>query len=166
MRKKAFAIIVVVLIGISLAFPAVSQARGGRGRGGWGSGWARGGRGWYGAGAFMGGAVLGAAIARPWYYGYGPVPYYYYPPPAYGYYPPPAYGYYPPPGAVYNAPPPAYSPNQAYAYPDQAVAAQQGPNVTPGTDITPPSGQWVEVPGQSVNGKWIPPHKAWVPDNP
>ncbi len=37
--------------------------------------------------------------------------------------------------------------------------------VTPGTDIKPSSGQWVEVPGQSINGIWIPDHKTWVPDN-
>jgi hypothetical protein len=26
-----------------------------------------------------------------------------------------------------------------------------------------PSGQWVEVPGQWQNGRWIPAHHAWVP---
>jgi hypothetical protein len=29
-----------------------------------------------------------------------------------------------------------------------------------------PPGEWVEVPGQWLNGKWIPPHRAWVPVNP
>ena len=143
MRKQTFIIIIVALIGISLAFPVVSQARGGWGRGGWG---------WYGGGAFVSGAVLGAAIASPWYYGYG-----------YG--PTPYYGY-PPPGTVYSAPPPVYTPNQAYAYPDPNVAPQQSPTVTPGTDGTPPSGQWVEVPGQSINNRWVPSHKVWVPNNP
>ncbi|MGD0235712.1 MAG: hypothetical protein ABSC55_14400 [Syntrophorhabdales bacterium] len=27
------------------------------------------------------------------------------------------------------------------------------------------SGEWVEVPGQWVNGTWVAPHKAWVPAN-
>lgn len=26
-----------------------------------------------------------------------------------------------------------------------------------------PDGEWVTVPGQYVNGKWVPAHKAWVP---
>jgi hypothetical protein len=30
----------------------------------------------------------------------------------------------------------------------------------------PPPGQWVDVPGQWVNGKWVPSHKVWVPVNP
>jgi hypothetical protein len=147
MRKKSFGIIVVVLVGISLTFPAMSQARGGWGRGGWG---------WYAGGAFVGGAILGAAIARPWYYGY--------PPPYYGY-PSPYYAY-PPPAVVYAPQPPVYSPNQAYAYPDPAVTSRQGPAVTPGSDGTSPSGQWIEVPGQSINGRWVPPHKAWAPNSP
>lgn len=39
----------------------------------------------------------------------------------------------------------------------------------PGTEISPqdnPPGQWVEVPGQWVGGKWVPTHKVWVPVNP
>jgi hypothetical protein len=93
--------------------------------------------GWlWGPAAFAGGLLLGATIARPWYY-YEPAPVYVYPPPAY-YAPQPVY----------------YVPNQAYAYPDPAVAP------------APAKGQWVEVPGQSINGIWVPPHKAWAPDNP
>jgi surface antigen len=30
----------------------------------------------------------------------------------------------------------------------------------------PPPGQWVEVPGEWVNGKWVPAHKVWLPVNP
>ena len=30
----------------------------------------------------------------------------------------------------------------------------------------PPAGHWVDVPGQWVNGKWVPSHKVWVPVNP
>ncbi len=25
------------------------------------------------------------------------------------------------------------------------------------------AGEWVEVPGQSVNGTWVPPHRVWIP---
>jgi hypothetical protein len=50
----------------------------------------------------------------------------------------------------YAAPPPAY----AYPPPDGA----------PGYE-TPP-GEWIWVPGQWLDGRWIPAHKAWVPINP
>jgi hypothetical protein len=30
----------------------------------------------------------------------------------------------------------------------------------------PPSGRWVTVPGQWVNGRWVPTHKVWVSANP
>jgi hypothetical protein len=128
MRNKSFMIIIVALVGISLALPASSHAWW-RGHGG------SGGHGWYGAGAFAGGVLLGTAIARPWYY--VPAPVYVYPVPT----------------VVYTAPPYVYVPNQAYAYPD--------PKAVSGTP-----GQWVEVPGLSVNGKWVPSHKAWVPNSP
>jgi hypothetical protein len=29
-----------------------------------------------------------------------------------------------------------------------------------------PPGQWVDVPGQWIGGKWVPSHKVWVPVNP
>ncbi len=29
-----------------------------------------------------------------------------------------------------------------------------------------PPGQWVEVPGEWIGGKWIPAHRAWIPINP
>ena len=35
---------------------------------------------------------------------------------------------------------------------------------SPGCE-TPP-GEWVEVPGQWIGGKWVPAHKSWVPVNP
>ena len=104
-------------------------------------------RGWYGAGVFAGGVVVGAAISRPWYY--APAPAYVYPAPVY---------VYPPPAVVYTAPPPAYIPNQAYAKPDPSSVSK--------ADSKPPAGQMVEVPGQYVNGKWVPSHKAWASDHP
>jgi hypothetical protein len=133
-KYRNLTIIMIALVVISFALPTVSHARWHGWRGGWG---------WYGAGAFAGGALLGTAISRPYYY-----------------YPPPPVYVYPPPPVVYSAPPPpVYLPNQAYAYPDPAVASR--PESKPSLP-----GQWVEVPGQSVNGKWVPPHKVWVPDNP
>jgi outer membrane lipoprotein SlyB len=33
------------------------------------------------------------------------------------------------------------------------------------TGETPP-GEWIEVPGQWIDGKWVPAHKSWVPVNP
>lgn len=56
------------------------------------------------------------------------------------------------------------------AYPDRPYASTppqesyQGP--AQGQYPEPPPGQWVDVPGQWVNGKWVPSHKVWVPVNP
>ena len=100
------------------------------------------GRGWYGPGFFAGGLVVGAALARPWYV------------------PPPVYVY-PQPAVVYPAPPPVYAaPGPAYVY--------QAPPAPPPAMAPAPApesrGKWVDVPGQAVNGRWVPEHKAWVPD--
>jgi len=106
------------------------------------------GRGWYVPGAFAGGLLLGTALSRPYYYA-----------------PPPVYVY-PPPAVVYTQPPPPmYVPNQAYAYPDPSIAPDPGVPAEPQGYASQP-GQWVEVPGQYVNGRWVPPHKTFVPDNP
>lgn len=139
MRSKTVTIIAVVLVAAVLVLPTTSHAwRGG----------------WYGPGFFAGGVLLGAALASPYYY---PPPAYYYPPPAYTY-PPPAYAY-PPPAQAY--PPPA----QAYgAPPAQAYGAPPGPEAPPSAQGQS-KGQWVEVPGQTINNLWVPPHKVWVPDN-
>jgi hypothetical protein len=48
----------------------------------------------------------------------------------------------------------------------QAQAAPPPPlAVSPAREEGPP-GDWVEIPGQWVNGRWVPPHRAWVPVNP
>jgi hypothetical protein len=62
-------------------------------------------------------------------------------------YGPPAYVY-PPPAVAYAPPPVYYVPNQTYVY------------------AAPPStgGQWVQIPGQWVNGVWVPAHRAWAPN--
>jgi hypothetical protein len=50
----------------------------------------------------------------------------------------------------------------------QVVAAQRQGTVyyTSPSGAENPPGQWVEIPGQWVGGKWIPAHRAWVPVNP
>lgn len=64
--------------------------------------------------------------------------------------------------AAYNALPqrvyPAPQTNVAYAYPDPAFIAKYGQKKSPG--------EWVIVPGQSVDGKWVPEHKVWLAVNP
>jgi len=51
---------------------------------------------------------------------------------------------------------------------NQQIAAAQRQNsaYTSSSGLENPPGQWVEVPGQWVGGKWIPTHRAWVPINP
>ncbi len=46
----------------------------------------------------------------------------------------------------------------AYAYPDVGLTGQY-------TGENPP-GEWITLPGQWVNGQWVPSHKTWVPVNP
>jgi hypothetical protein len=145
--KSRTIILIALLLAVSLSIPCTSQAWRGHGHGGR--------YGWYG-GAFVGGALLGSVLARPWYappYYYSPYYNPYYPPApvVYGYPPPPVYAY-PPAAPVYTQPP------QAYAYPDPA--SPQGRN------SGNPAGEWVTVPGQSINGIWVPSHRAWVPVNP
>ncbi len=131
-RRRALSILMMLML-LSFALPGTSNA------------WYRHHghhRGYYYGGAFAGGVLLGTAIARPWYY--APRPVYVYPPPP--------VVYYPAPGPVV--------PNQAYAYPDLAVAA------APPASTGSAGGQWVDVPGQEVNGQWVPPHRTWVPNSP
>ena len=51
---------------------------------------------------------------------------------------------------------------------DQKIAASQRQSAayTSAAGTEGPPGQWVQVPGKWVDGKWIPAHKAWVPVNP
>ncbi len=48
---------------------------------------------------------------------------------------------------------------RAYAAPPPVAAPERGYSDAP-------PGQWIEVPGQWVGGKWVPAHRAWVPVNP
>jgi len=61
--------------------------------------------------------------------------------------------YGPPPRRVYVYP----QPNLAYASPDPEFVTRYSQKS---------SGEWILVPGQSVNGKWVPEHKVWVPVSP
>jgi len=50
-----------------------------------------------------------------------------------------------------------------------AATAQPGAAYPSSSQVRPedqPPGQWVEVPGQWIGGKWVPAHKVWVPVNP
>lgn len=109
MKSKAVAIIAITLVGVTLALPAASHARGG-----WG---------WWGPGAFAGGVLLGAAVARPWYY--APPPAYVYPAPQVVYTAPPpnqAYAYpSPPPPAETASAPQGQGRGQWVEVPGQAV---------------------------------------------
>jgi SagB-type dehydrogenase family enzyme len=46
----------------------------------------------------------------------------------------------------------------AYGYPD--------PNYPEKRSTHNPPGEWVTVPGQWVEGKWVPAHRMWIPVNP
>jgi len=51
----------------------------------------------------------------------------------------------------------------------QRTSTQQSAAYPSSSQVTPqdqPPGQWVEVPGQWIGGKWVPAHKVWVPVNP
>jgi hypothetical protein len=51
----------------------------------------------------------------------------------------------------------------------KAGGTQQAGTYPSSSQVTPqdqPPGQWVEVPGQWIGGKWVPAHKVWVPVNP
>ena len=51
----------------------------------------------------------------------------------------------------------------------QQAGPEAGTSASAQSSVAPPSpqgssaGQWVQVPGESVGGKWVPPHWAWVP---
>lgn len=56
-----------------------------------------------------------------------------------------------------------YAPEKPYA----ALPPREGSHDSQyWQDPGPPAGHWVDVPGQWVNGKWVPSHKIWVPVNP
>ncbi len=138
--KRSLLIGFVVILGVSCLMPAPALAWRGHHGGGWHS------AGWF-AGGLAFGTLLGVAVSRPYYY---PAPVYAYPAPAYVYTAPaPAY--------VYTEPARVYVPepaNRAYAQPDPAYTNNR-PAAQPG--------EWVTVPAQSINGKWVPEHRAWVP---
>jgi hypothetical protein len=134
--KKIIAISIICLL-LVVAPAGYSWSRGCyyHGRGGWNNGWAVGGA---IAGGILVGAVVANTIARSVAYNLPPQRVY----------------LYPQPNVVYVYPQPSNT-NIAYAYPDPDFVARYGQNK--------PSGEWVAVPGQTVNGKWVPEHKIMVP---
>ncbi len=49
---------------------------------------------------------------------------------------------------------------------DQQRYGQYGNPTLGYSTYNPGAGYWVTVPGQWVNGQWIPQHQVWVPANP
>ena len=134
--KRSILVVLVLLLGLVLALPEVSDAR--RGGGGFRGGGYRyygGYYGWYGPRV-----LIAPGFVDPYYYG---SPYYAYPPP-----------YAVPPPDVYASP----APPPAYAYPDPTVSEQYR-NRQPASD----QGEWITVPGQWVNGTWVGEHQVRVP---
>jgi hypothetical protein len=140
MQRKMLGILMVIL-GLSFILPTASSAWSGS----------------VGVGAGYHGGWRGGAGYRG---GWGPYrPYGWYRPRVYvgaafvnpWYVPPPVYAY--SPAVVYTNP----APPPAYAYPDPQLTGQH-------TGDNPP-GEWITVPGQLVDDKWIPSRSAWVPVN-
>ncbi len=46
------------------------------------------------------------------------------------------------------------------------AAPPPGAGMAPAPGQEAPPGEWMEVPGQWVGGKWVPPHRVWVAVNP
>ena len=137
--KRRMLVILVVILGLSFILPTVSSAW--RGSVGGGAGY-RGG--WRGGAGYRG--------------GWGP-----YRP--YGWYRPGVYV-----GAAFvnpwYVPSPVYAYSSAVVYTDPAPSAYPDPQLTGQYTGENPPGEWITVPGQWVDGTWIPSHSTWVPVNP
>jgi hypothetical protein len=168
--KKILVAIIAVLFLIGFSFPTVLHAKGGGGHGGGRGGGHSGGRtgshGGYG-GAYHGSGFYGSSGYRSGYHYSGGYRYYggyryhggY---ASYGWYGVGFFGVpYPDPWYYYGGPYyDPYSVPLTTTYPDSEAAILTEP---------PPEyaeGEWVLVPGQSVDGRWIPSHEAWVPKSP
>ena len=79
-----------------------------------------------------------------------------------------SYGWYGngPAGETYPDPWYYYDPtyDDRYLLPPEPIYPDLAPLEGPTADSASLSGEWVEVPGQWVDGIWVPPHNAWVPD--
>jgi hypothetical protein len=64
----------------------------------------------------------------------------------------------------------ALNPHVYYRYPEPVYVYPAPPYAYPDPPAPPPpaypSGEWVVVPGQWVDGQWVPEHKVWVRNNP
>ncbi|MEI6153029.1 MAG: YMGG-like glycine zipper-containing protein [Deltaproteobacteria bacterium] len=56
--------------------------------------------------------------------------------------------------------------NNVRAVPAQQQVAYASADMVTQAPLQPPPGQWVNIPGQWVGGKWVPSHKVWMPVNP
>jgi len=144
--KKIIVLAVAVLFLSGFSCPAL-YARGGHGggHGGYGRGFRGGhGGGFHGGGGYYVGYAGYAAYSSYGWYGLGSFG---------GLYPDPWYYYGPPYDDQYLLPPDS-------VYPDSA------PVENPAENSVETPGEWVLVPGQSVDGIWVPPHEAWAPESP
>ncbi len=155
--KRSILIISILLFGLVAILPSeVYAGRGGHGGGGHHSG----GFGHYGGGHYYGG---GRYYSGAHYHG------------GYGY---SSYGtgvfigaavvaplYYPVPSPVYEPPPPAIydttGPEASLEYPDSSVPPEEYAQ----DSQTNSAGEWITVPGQYVDGSWIPEHRVWVSED-
>ena len=165
--KKLLIFVIAVLFLIGLSCPAVLHAKGGGGHGGGHGGGRSGGRtGFHGGhgGAYHGSGFHGSSGYRVGHRYYGGYRYHgtY---SSFGWYGAGFFGApYPDPwyyGTPYYDPyADPYSVPLASAYPDSEAA------ILPEAVSEEMEGEWVVVPGQSVDGRWIPSHEAWVPKSP
>jgi len=56
--------------------------------------------------------------------------------------------------------------NNVKTVPAQQQVAYASSDAATQAPLQPPPGQWVNVQGQWIGGKWVPSHKVWVPVNP
>ncbi len=123
-----------LLLIVVLCLAVVVPCAYGRGGGGYGGG-GHGGRGGYRSGHY------GGSVSYGWY----------------------GAGFF---GGLYYEPWYFYGPpyDEPYALPPDYTYAEPAPEENYEQAFPETSGEWVEVPGQSVDGTWVPPHKVWVPD--
>jgi hypothetical protein len=168
--KKLLNFVVAVLFLIGLSCPAVLHAKGGGGHGGGhGGGRSGGGAGFHGGhgGAYHGSGFHGSSGYRGGYRYYGAYRYnggyrYHGTYSSFGWYGVGFFGApYPDPRYYYGTP--YYDPYSVpldFSYPESEAA------LVPETGSEETEGEWVIVPGQTVDGRWIPSHEAWVPKSP
>ncbi len=56
--------------------------------------------------------------------------------------------------------------DQDQAYRAYDARRQRYAYAAPADPQEQPPGQWIMAPGQWIRGRWVPPHRVWVPVNP